>query len=147
MNYIIKNNVIVIAQGVSKQSRKDQHPVKLQQSQSMPIHTSGLDHQLCVPKLKTTLLASNHHKEFDFTLSNNCGREEEEEAMLQLQLRNSVSSFHRTSSRLELLFPGSRSNELGGVESHVANLDRWRIEQHRFSCEFQTFLHERCCNC
>jgi len=38
MNYITKNNVIVIAQGVPKQLRKDQHPVKLQQSQSMPIH-------------------------------------------------------------------------------------------------------------
>ena len=60
----------------------------------MPIQTSGLDHQFWVPKLKTTLLAFNHLREFDFTLSNNCGRE-------QLRPRNNLSfcSFHKTQTQ------------------------------------------------
>jgi len=39
MNYITKNNVIVIAQGMPKQSRKDQRPVKLQ-TKSINVHTN-----------------------------------------------------------------------------------------------------------
>jgi len=77
MNYITKNNVIVIAQGVSKQSRKDQRPVKLQ-TKSIDVHTNKRARPPIISK-------------FDFTLSNNCGRE-------QLRPRNNLSfrSFHKT---------------------------------------------------
>ena len=59
MNYITKNNVIVIIQDVPKQSRKDQHPGKLQQSQSISLRTSILgsrDLSGCLLRLFTLLL-------------------------------------------------------------------------------------------
>jgi len=64
---------------------------KLHQSQSISMHKSGLDHQFWVQKLKTTLLAFNHHKVCDFTLSNNSGIE-------LWRFRNNLSfrSFHKT---------------------------------------------------
>lgn len=71
MEYITTKNVIVVLNNHGKNKVLS----RIQSFQSMLIHKSELDHQLLVPKLKTTLIAFNHQKEDDFTLSNICGKE------------------------------------------------------------------------